>query len=159
MCARPQRVSRPLRPVGFEAPEPGRAAPASGLERLAAVNGRPRAQFRGNPRVLDDTAVRDAGIASGNLILWGDADSDRVPRRIAAYFPATPAAILIHPDPRNPSRYVLLSTRFPFREDPGSTDSRQMPPNHAVVNLKTSLGSHSPRRIALAGFINEEWGC
>ena len=44
-------------------------------------------QFNGQARVKDDTAVTDNDIASANLILWGDAESNAVIKRIADKLP------------------------------------------------------------------------
>src|SRR4029077_5352663 len=42
-----------------------------------------RRQFRGDAPIKDDTAISDADIASQNLILWGDPQSNAVLGRIA----------------------------------------------------------------------------
>ena len=42
-----------------------------------------RRQFRGDAPVKDDAAVTDADIASSNLVLWGDPQSNKVLARIA----------------------------------------------------------------------------
>src|SRR4051812_38382665 len=77
-----------------------------------------RRQFRGEARVKDDTAITDADIASSNLVLWGDAESNAVLKRLAADLPiawdrrrirvggrefssAGHALILIYPNPLN----------------------------------------------------------
>ena len=44
-------------------------------------------QFRGEARVKDDSAVTDADIASSNLVLWGDPESNAVLKRIADKLP------------------------------------------------------------------------
>ena len=46
-----------------------------------------RKQFRGDVPVKDDTAITDEDIASRNLILWGDPQSNKVLARIAALLP------------------------------------------------------------------------
>ena len=40
-----------------------------------------RRHFRGEARVKDDTAITDADIASSNLVLWGDADSNALVKK------------------------------------------------------------------------------
>jgi hypothetical protein len=154
---------------------PGTAAWVSSEEKRAIAGW--RAQFRGDPRVLDDTAVTDADIALSNLILWGDPASNRVLARIIGRLPIrwtaaglvagshtypadTHAPILIYPNPLNPAKYVVLNSGFTFREDANATNSRQTPrlPDYAVVDLKTPPDSHFPGKIVLAGFFNEEWG-
>jgi hypothetical protein len=153
---------------------PGAAAWVASEEKRAIAMW--RAQFRGDARVVVDTAVTDADIASSNLILWGDPGSNRVLARIADRLPiqwtaasltvgshsypaATHAPILIYPNPLNPSRYIVLNSGFTFREDANNTNSRQTPrlPDYAVVDLTTPPDSHFPGKIVLAGFFNEEW--
>ena len=46
-----------------------------------------RRHFRGEARVKDDAAITDADIASSNLILWGDPESNAVLKRIADKLP------------------------------------------------------------------------
>jgi predicted peptidase len=154
---------------------PGTAAWVASEEKRAI--GQWRAQFRGDARVLDDTAVTDADIASSNLVLWGDPGSNHVLARIASRLPVrwtsaglvagshtypadTHAPILVYPNPLNPSRYVVLNSGFTFREDANATNSRQTPrlPDYAIVDLTTPPDSHFPGKIVLAGFFNEEWG-
>ena len=154
---------------------PATAAWAAAEEKRAIAQW--RAQFRGDARVLDDTTVTDADIASSNLILWGDPGSNRVLARIIARLPVrwtaaglvagahtysaeTHAPILVYPNPLNPSKYVVLNSGFTFREDANATNSRQTPrlPDYAIVDLTTPPDSHFPGKIVLAGFFNEDWG-
>src|SRR5262249_14967216 len=46
-----------------------------------------RRHFRGEVRVKDDTQVTDADMASSNLVLWGDPQSNAVLKRIADRLP------------------------------------------------------------------------
>ncbi|HTX38870.1 MAG TPA: prolyl oligopeptidase family serine peptidase [Bryobacteraceae bacterium] len=136
-----------------------------------------RAQFRGDARVVDDTGLTDAEIASSNLVLWGDPASNHVLARILGRLPIqwtraglvagshtysaeTHVPILIYPNPLNPAKYVVVNSGFTFREDANATNSRQTPrlPDYAVVDVTTPPDSHFPGKIVLAGFFNEEWG-
>src|SRR5690606_12131435 len=88
-----------------------------------------RRHFRGEVRVKDDKDVTSQDIASANLVLWGDAESNLVLRQINDRLPvrfdggqiavgtrrfecATHAPILIYPNPLNPERYVVLNSSF-----------------------------------------------
>src|SRR5207244_7511410 len=102
-----------------------------------------RAQFRGEARVKDDTAVTDADIAHHNLILWGDPSSNKVLAKIAEKLPVKWDAtrlevngerfasniympILIYPNPLNPKRYVVLNSGFTFRDFDYLNNARQV---------------------------------
>ncbi|HTD66659.1 MAG TPA: hypothetical protein VK846_09040, partial [Candidatus Limnocylindria bacterium] len=135
-----------------------------------------RRHFRGDARVKDDSAVTDADIAAHSLILWGDADSnvliakmkDQLPIQWTAenvtvgakQFPsANHVPLLIHPNPLNPSRYVVLNSGFTFREYDYLNNARQVPklPDWAVVDVKTPPGSRWPGKVVDAGFFGERW--
>jgi pimeloyl-ACP methyl ester carboxylesterase len=135
-----------------------------------------RKQFRGDARVKDDTAITDADIASSNLVLWGDPDSNRLLARIADKLPVrwqgeklivgkqsfaadTMLPILIFPNPLNPQRYVVLNSGFTFREYDYLSNARQVPklPDWAVVNTSVKPTSRTPGEIVAAGFFDERW--
>ena len=135
-----------------------------------------RQQYRGQARVIDDTAITDEHIANSNLILWGDPTSNAVMKKIADKlpirwgsdeitvgddkFPADRhAAVAIYPNPLNPNRYVVLNSSFTFREYDYLNNARQVPklPDWAIVDLRTPPGSRFPGKIAEAGFFDEQW--
>ncbi|MBK7926695.1 MAG: prolyl oligopeptidase family serine peptidase [Bryobacterales bacterium] len=135
-----------------------------------------RGQFRGEAITKNDSEITDADIASSNLILWGDPQSNQVLARIADKLPvqwtrdavllggqsfpaASHAAILIYPNPLNPAKYVVLNSGMTFREAHYLTNSQQTPklPDYAIVDLTTPPDARSPGRIALAGFFGERW--
>jgi hypothetical protein len=135
-----------------------------------------RRQFRGEAQVRDDAQITDAEIASSNLILWGDAGSNRVLARIADKLPlkwsgndlvagkqkfaaATHAPIAIYPNPLNPNRYVVLNSGFTFREYDYLNNARQIPklPDWAVVDTTVPADDRFPGKIVAAGFFNENW--
>jgi acetyl esterase/lipase len=135
-----------------------------------------RRHFRGEARVKDDTAIGDQDIASSNLVLWGDPDSNAILRRIAGRLPIAwdrarikvgadgyasdqHALILIAPNPLNPARYVVLNSGFTFREYDYLNNARQVPklPDWAVVDLTTPPGSRYPGKVVAADFFGEDW--
>ena len=135
-----------------------------------------RRHFRGEARVKDDTGVNDADIASSNLILWGDPESNAVLKKIAdrlpirweggrivagpKSFPAeTHAAILIYPNPLNPRKYVVLNSGFTFREYDYLNNARQVPklPDWAIVDITTPPDARKPGKIVAADFFGEGW--
>jgi dienelactone hydrolase len=135
-----------------------------------------RSQFRGEARVKDDTAVTDDDIASSNLILWGDEQSNALIKRINDKLPIHwqddnvvagqekyPAAervpILIYPNPLNHNLYVVLNSGFTFREADYSSNARQVPrlPDWAIIDIRTPPDATQPGKIEAAGFFGEQW--
>jgi hypothetical protein len=135
-----------------------------------------RRQFRGEARVVDDTAVTDEQIASSNLVLWGDPASNAVLRRIADRLPIRwqadritvgsesypadhHALIMIYPNPLNTNRYVVLNSGFTYRDFAYLNNARQVPklPDWAVVDLRTPPDTLWPGKIAAADFFDEHW--
>jgi dienelactone hydrolase len=135
-----------------------------------------RRHFRGRARVVDDTAVTDELIASANLVLWGDPESNAVLKRVAdklpirwdaeavrvgdATFPAEHhAPILIYPNPLNPDRYVVLNSSFTFRDYDYLNNARQVPklPDWAVIDVRTPPDSRWPGKVVEADFFGEDW--
>ena len=135
-----------------------------------------RRHFRGDARVVADTAVTDELIETANLVLWGDPDSNMVLRRIQTDLPIRwdadwidagvgsfdsdrHALIAIYPNPLNPNRYVVLNSSFTFRDYAYLNNARQVPmlPDWAVVDLTEAPGNVWPGRIVAADFFDERW--
>ena len=121
--------------------------------------------------------MTDQDIASSNLILWGDPESNAVLKRIAGRlpiawdgdairvgertFPAEDhALILIYPNPLNPARYVVLNSGFTFREYDYLNNARQVPklPDWAVIDVRTPPDARHPGKVVDADFFAEDWG-
>lgn len=135
-----------------------------------------RRQFRGDAPVKADAEITDADIASHNLILWGDPQSNALLARIIARLPiqwtkerlvvngltydaASHAPVLVFPNPLNPKRYVVLNSSFTYREYDYLNNARQVPklPDWAVIDLSQQKTSQAPGGIADAGFFGESW--
>jgi hypothetical protein len=135
-----------------------------------------RRQFRGEARVMDDTSISDAEIASSNLVLWGDPTSNAVLKRIADRLPIAwsderikagdkdysaddHVLTLIYPNPLNPNRYVVLNSGFTFRDYDYLNNARQVPklPDWAVIDVRTPPDALHPGKIADADFFSEAW--
>jgi pimeloyl-ACP methyl ester carboxylesterase len=133
-------------------------------------------QFRGEPRVKNDTDVTDADLASGNIILFGDPSSNAVLKRLADKLPihwnaqsitlgqrTFPAdhhvPILIYPNPLYPQHYVVLNSGFTYREYDYLNNARQSPklPDYAIVDVNVPRTSQSPGGVVAAGFFGEQW--
>ena len=132
-------------------------------------------QFRGEPRVKDDTEITEADIAASHLVLWGDPVSNRLLARVADYLPIKWSAselsagsrtyaadhdvpVLIYPNPLNPKRYIVLNSGFTFREYDQLNNARQVPklPDFAIVDVNVPVSSRTPGGIADAGFFSED---
>ncbi len=135
-----------------------------------------RQQMRGDAITKRDTEITDADIASSNLVLWGDAQSNRVLARIIDKLPIRwgadqivvgdrsfdaghHAVIAIYPNPLNPSKYVVLNSSFTYREYDYLNNARQVPklPDWAIVDVRTSPNSRFPGKIVDADFFDEKW--
>ncbi len=137
-----------------------------------------RKQFRGDARVIDDTAVSDADIASSNLVLWGDPSSNAVLKKIADKLPISWSSdgvrlgkdgkqfaadnhvvAMIYPNPLNPDKYVVLNSGFTFREYDYLNNARQIPklPDWAILDVNQPTTSRRPAGIADAAFFGERW--
>ncbi|QDT99496.1 prolyl oligopeptidase family serine peptidase [Gimesia aquarii] len=135
-----------------------------------------RQQFRGDARVMKDTQITDQEIASSNLVLWGDPESNQLIKKIISklpiqwnreeivvgqkHFPAAHhAPILIFPNPLNPTKYVVLNSGFTYREYAYLNNARQVPmlPDWAIIDLRTPAGSQYPGKVVDADFFDENW--
>lgn len=135
-----------------------------------------RTQMRGDALTKDDKDVTDADIASSNLVLWGDPESNSVLKRIAdklpirwegdsikvgdkSYSAADHVPILIFPNPLNPEKYVVLNSGFTYREYDDLNNARQVPklPDWAIVDVRTPPNSRYPGKVVDADFFDEAW--
>lgn len=135
-----------------------------------------RTIFRGDARVVDDTAVTPEMVANSNLVLWGDPSSNQVLGKVLGKLPlkwtgdslvaggqSYPSAhhvpILIYPNPLNPKHYVVVNSSFTFRQGASMSNALQTPslPDWAIVDLRTPPTAKWPGLIANAGFFDEAW--
>jgi hypothetical protein len=135
-----------------------------------------RVNFRGIAAVVDDTAVTPQLVRDAHLVLWGDPQSNRILGELLPDLPlnwtkddltvagtrydaASHAAIFIHPNPRNPNRYVVLNSSYTFRQGSSNTNALQTPklPDWAVIDLRTPPSITAPGLVKAAGFCDEAW--
>lgn len=136
-----------------------------------------RKQFRGEIEPIDDVQVDDKLIANSNLILWGDAQSNKVLAKIADRLPIRWDAAgrlvagkqsydashhlpaFIYPNPLNPKKYVVINSGFTFREYDYLNNARQIPrlPDWAILDVNQPTTSQRPAGIVSAGFFGERW--
>jgi Prolyl oligopeptidase family len=135
-----------------------------------------RRHFRGEPRVMKDTEVTEEEKQKYNLVLWGDASSNKILAEIAgklpitwnaekiqlpdATYPADKHVLLgIYPNPLNSQRYVVLNSSFTYRDYAYLNNARQVPmlPDWAVVDITTPPNSVWPGKVVDADFFDEQW--
>jgi hypothetical protein len=134
-----------------------------------------RKQFRGEARVKNDTDVTEEDIKKNHLILWGDTSSNKLIAKIASKLPvqwgselvvnkekfnaADHALIMIHPNPENPIKYVVLNSGFTFRDYDYLNNARQIAklPDYAVIDLNIAPNARFPGKVKTAGFFNDAW--
>ncbi len=135
-----------------------------------------RREFRGDPIVKADKEVTAEDMASSNLILFGDGESNKVIAKLSAKLPIKWNAgqiqagntsysskdhglIMIYPNPMNPQKYVVLNSGFTFREESYLNNSKQIPmlPDWAVIDLNTPPDAVHPGKVENAGFFGEHW--
>ncbi|MDB6034022.1 MAG: hypothetical protein JWM16_4360 [Verrucomicrobiales bacterium] len=135
-----------------------------------------RGQFRGYARVKNDTEITEEDMRESHLVLWGDAQSNQLLRRMAGKLPvqwaggefklrgktystSRAAPVLIFPNPLNPEKYVVLNSGFTFSEFGKASNAQQTPklPDWAVVDITVPLAERLHAGIRAAGFFNEKW--
>jgi dienelactone hydrolase len=135
-----------------------------------------RRQFRGDARVANDTDISDSEMATNNLVLWGDPQSNQLLAKIAPQLPIRwdgqgihlPRAnypadkhvpVFIYPNPLNSKRYIVINSGFTFREFDYANNARQSPklPDWAIVDVSVPVSARKPGGIAEAGFFDEQW--
>ncbi len=135
-----------------------------------------RRHFRGDARVVNDVDLTDEMIQSSNIVLWGDPKSNSVLTKIAdklpiqwmadkitvgekSYDAKNHAPILIHPNPLNLNRYVVLNSSFTFRDYAYLNNARQVPmlPDWAIIDLTTPPNPVWPGKVVDANFFDEQW--
>ncbi len=133
--------------------------------------------MRGEVRVVNDTELTAEQIESNHLICFGDLTSNQFLREIAGqlpiqwnrddlqvgaihFDPSVHAAIFCYPNPKNPSKYVVVNSGMTFRDFSNTSNSRQiaMLPDWAVINLSDERDDAIfPGRVITDGFFDEQW--
>lgn len=135
-----------------------------------------RQQMRGDAVVKLDTEISEKDIAGSNLVLWGDAQSNKVLAKIEeklpirwtadsvkagdqSFDPANHALIAIYPNPLNPAKYIVLNSSFTYREYDYLNNARQVSklPDWVIVDVRTPPNSRFPGKVVAADFFDEQW--
>jgi hypothetical protein len=133
--------------------------------------------MRGDARLKEDAAVTHDDIANHNLILFGDPASNRLIGRIADRLPirwtkeaisvgnktfsaADHLLVMIHPNPLNPRRYVVLNSGHTFGEKEFRGTNALLFPrlgDYAVIKLTRTPAGEVSEAVVLAGLFGEQW--
>ena len=146
---------------------------------LAHFRDRWRALMRGElPTVRDTDFDFDAYDPGLNVVLWGDADSNAVIKKITADLPIrfqgsnwsfggqtyeadgfVPAMVFPSPSRGGAHNYIVLNSGLTFREGHDRTNSLQNAklPDWAIIDITQPPDAFAPGRIHDAGFFDEEW--
>src|SRR5690606_6798130 len=133
-----------------------------------------RRLFRGELPEKPASQVTEDDLATCHLILWGTPKSNSLIAKMELPIQwnaesltmrgqSVPAAnhvpLLIHPNPLNQEKYVVLNSGMTFREGHDRTNSLQNPklPDWALVDVSTPPDENQPGRIVDAGFFDESW--
>lgn len=132
--------------------------------------------IRGDLRVKKDSEVTADDIAKYNLLLWGDATSNTLVAKVLPKLPIAwdakaitvgaktydageHALALIHPNPLNPAKYVVLNSALTWRENTDKNNSLQNPhlPDWVVIGFEIAPNQDVPGKIVATDFFNEQW--
>lgn len=135
-----------------------------------------RRHFRGDIRAVKDVNLQDADIQAGNIVAFGDLESNRFLAKVAHQLPIKWDAqairlngnefaadqhvlAMIYPNPANPKRYLVINSGFTFREYAYLNNARQiaMLPDWAVINVAEGANAVLPGILSEAGFFDEFW--
>jgi hypothetical protein len=134
--------------------------------------------MRGDLPVKNDVDVTSDDIADKHLIIFGDPGSNTMLANVLEGLPlkwtkdnltfggktfasATHAPLLIHPNPLNPQRYVVLNSGHTFHaEDYQGTNALLYPRlgDFAVLRLAAKGPALGVEQVELNGLFDEGWG-
>jgi dienelactone hydrolase len=139
--------------------------------------GRWRALYRAEPRVLMDMDITQDHINKHHLVIWGTPNSNIILGKVSKKLPvkwssnnsmiangkpydsAHHIPLLIHPNPLNPAKYLVLNSGPTHREAHDRTNSLQNPKlgDWAIIDIRTPPDAETPGRVADNGFFTETW--
>ena len=113
--------------------------------------------MRGDPRTVEAAQLSEAQIRDHNLILFGDAQSNAVIRRVLPKLPKKwpgdgKSLAMVYPNPLNPARYVVLNSGHTFGEAEFKGTNALLFPRLADWAILNADGS-----AAETGFFDESW--
>jgi dienelactone hydrolase len=112
--------------------------------------------LRGDPPMIDDTAVTPALARDKNLVLFGDPSNNSVIRRLAGKLPVKwepgRLLVLVCPNPEAPSRYVVLNSGHTFGEAEFKGTNALLFPRLGDYAVLDAEG-----KVVRAGLLDENW--
>lgn len=136
-----------------------------------------RRQMRGKPRVKSADEADASDLGRGNVVLWGDPQSNPLMAEIIDDLPiqwtadeivigdqkfdsAKNMPALIYPYPGEPWRYVVLNSGPTFMQFGAQSNSQQTPklPDYAILDTSVSVQKRiRGNGVRHAGFFGERW--
>ena len=133
-----------------------------------------RSQFRGDARVKKDVDVTEEDVAAHHLVVFGDPHSNLILQRVLSELPlvwnketvqlagrrldaSTHAPVMIHPNPLNPDRYLVINGGFTWRDFPSNADQTPKLPDYALIDFTKPATRVAPGEVVHAGFFDERW--
>lgn len=133
--------------------------------------------FRGDVRIKDDKDVTAADMADHHLVVFGDPASNQVLRRMMGQLPlrwddrqisfdgkmydaAKHTVVMIHPNPLEPRRYVVLNSGHSFHGvEMAATNASLFPRfgDFAVLQLRQPISAPVESEVLTAGYFDETW--
>jgi hypothetical protein len=132
--------------------------------------------IRGDVRVKKDTEVTDDDLKKYNVLLWGDAVSNKLIAKVlpklpitwdaktltigAKTFPAGENALaMIYPNPLSPTKYVVLNSGLTWRENSDRNNAQQNPKlgDWAVISFEVAPNQDAAGKITATDFFDEGW--
>jgi hypothetical protein len=135
--------------------------------------------FRGEPRIKLDHEVTAEDIQKFHLVVWGDAQSNLLLKRILGTSSTLPfdwntsslkvgqhdfaaqehVLMLIYPNPLAANRYLVVNSGPTFRQAHDRTNSLQNPhlPDWTVISLDEPPTAAQAGRVVKAGFFDDSW--
>jgi hypothetical protein len=132
--------------------------------------------MRGKVRVVQDRDLTPEDIQSNHLICFGDFTSNEYLREVAPqlpirwtrddldvagihFDPSLHAAAFCFPNPKNPTKYLVVNSGMTFREFSNTSNSRQiaMLPDWAVLDVSVEEDAIVPGKVVADGFFDERW--
>ena len=135
-----------------------------------------RQVFRGDLPVRKTSELTPDDVENRNLILFGDPECNS---KLSELLPQTPLTwksgeiklgakswhgdslvpLLIYPNPKQPSRYIVLNSGPTIREKSDPNNSLQTPqlPDWAILDTSLPANDTAAGQILDTGFFNEDW--
>lgn len=139
-----------------------------------------RSLMRGDALVRRANELTDRDAEDAHLVVWGTPATNsfiqkllttKTIRKVLTWDakivkigthdaePTSHVPVLCHPNPMNPSKYVIINSGLTFREAHDRTNSLQNPklPDWAILDISSPSTAEAAGRVVAADFFDENW--